>query len=182
MLEDGVGDNGNGELPGFVRTLFPAVGAFPLGIGLTRSVRRLARLRPGPFDRLGEFRTARYLVAPGDLDFAFLVVPDGARASVRTVSSRHEVAADVVIRGPLLMLLGLLDGSLDGDALFFHRLISVEGRTDAVVALRNALEDAELRPADLLGLEGEMGRLADRGVARVLGVLRRLSAPQEAHR
>lgn len=177
-----MGDIGNGELPGFVRTLFPAVGAFPLGVGLTHSVRRLARLRPGPFDRLGDFRTARYLVAPSDLDFAFLIVPDGEHASVRTVSLADAAAADVVVRGPLLMLIGLLDGSLDGDALFFHRLISVEGRTDAIVALRNALEDAELRPADLLGLDGEVGRLADRGVARILSILRRLSAPDGTHR
>ena len=172
-------DIGTGELPGFVRVLFPAVGAFPLGIGLTFAVRRLARQRPGPFERLGEFRTASYLVAPSDLDFGFLVVPDGERASVRTVSSRRSAAADVAVRGPLLVLLGLLDGSLDGDALFFHRLITVEGRTDAVVALRNALEDAELRPADLLGLDGDAGRLADRGVERILTVLGRLSAPRE---
>lgn len=173
-----MGESGQGELPGIMRVLFPAVGAFPIGVALTAAVRRLARRRPELFERLGEFRAARYLVAPGDLDFAFLIVPDGERATVRTVSARHSQPADVVVRGPLLKLIGLLDGTLDGDALFFHRLISVEGRTDALVALRNTLEDAALRPSDLLGFGGGLGRMADSGVEALLSMARRLSEPR----
>ena len=170
-----------GELPGIVRALLPAAGAAPLGIGLTLAVRRLARRRPGLFDRLGDFRTARYLIAPSDLDFAFLMIPDGERASIRTVPAQCRISTDVVVRGPLLMLIGLLDGTLDGDALFFHRLISVEGRTDALVALRNTLEDAALHPADLLGLAGGTGQIVDRGVEAILGVARRLTTPRGDH-
>jgi len=177
-----MGKSGQGELPGIVRGLFPAGGAFPLGLGLTIAVRGLARRRPELFDRLGEFRAARYLVAPSDLDFAFLIVPDGEHATVRTVSARHPQSTDVAVRGPLLMLIGLLDGTLDGDALFFHRLISVEGRTDALVALRNTLEDAALRPSDLLGFGGGLGRLADSGVEAALNLARRLSTPRGNHR
>ena len=171
----------DGELPGIVRALLPAAGAFPLGLGLTLAVRRLARRRPRMFERLGGFRTARFLVAPSDLSFAFLIVPDGERSEVRTVSAVDLPASDVVVRGPLLMLIGLLDGTLDGDALFFHRMITVEGRTDALLALRNTLEDADLRPADLLGLEGGAGRLANRGVDEIVGLLRRLVEPHAAH-
>ena len=174
-----MGESGQGELPGIVRVLFPAVGAFPLGIGLTVAVRSLARRRPELFDRLGEFRVARYLIVPSDLDFAFLIVPDGERATVRTLSARQPQSTDVAVRGPLLMLIGLLDGTFDGDALFFHRLISVEGRTDALVALRNTLEDAALHPSDLLGFGGGLGRLADSGVESVLNLARRLSTSRD---
>ena len=37
----------------------------------------------------------------------------------------------------------MIDGSLDGDALFFSRDLRVSGDTEAVVALRNALDDFE---------------------------------------
>ena len=74
----------------------------------------------------------------------------------------------------ILMLLGLLDGTFDGDALFFHRTVSVSGQTEAIVALRNAIEDAELTPADLLNLNGEAARLADRGILGSLNLARRI--------
>ena len=40
-------------------------------------------------------------------------------------------------------LFDLIDGSLDGDALFFSRKLRVTGDTEAVVALRNALDDVD---------------------------------------
>jgi predicted lipid carrier protein YhbT len=40
--------------------------------------------------------------------------------------------------------LGLAHGRFDGDALFFSGEIAVEGDIEAILALRNALDDAEL--------------------------------------
>lgn len=42
----------------------------------------------------------------------------------------------------------MIDGRYDGDALFFTRDLSVEGDTEAVVCLRNALDDVEGSIAD----------------------------------
>lgn len=162
------------RLPGLLR-LVPPIAALPAGVGLTLALRSLARRRPRLFDRLGEHRTERYLIDPVDLAFAFEVVPDGERASVRVVGSGTAPDAGVVIRGPLLALLGLLDGSLDGDALFFNRVISIGGRTEAVLALRNAIEDAELAPADLLGLRGPLARLANERIPAGIELARRLA-------
>lgn len=162
----------NARLPAFARRLLPPLAALPLGPLLTLSLRSLARRRPALFERLGEHRRACFLIDPVDLPFAFVVIPDGASAVVRTVRDLP-LRVDVVIRGPILVLLGILDGTFDGDALFFHRTLSVTGRTEAVVALRNAIEDAELRPSDLLGLGGEAGRLADRGILGSLDLARR---------
>jgi predicted lipid carrier protein YhbT len=38
----------------------------------------------------------------------------------------------------------MVHGALDGDALFFSRDIVIEGDTEAVLALRNAVDDAEI--------------------------------------
>jgi predicted lipid carrier protein YhbT len=50
---------------------------------------------------------------------------------------------DAAIAGTFFNLLNMIDGSLDGDALFFSRDLQVSGDTEAVVALRNALDDFE---------------------------------------
>ncbi|MFC5384543.1 SCP2 domain-containing protein [Aquamicrobium segne] len=163
------------SLPGLVR-LLPAFPGRPLGPLLTQALRSLARRRPETFERLGEFSKARFLIDPSDLPFAFHVVPDGQAALVRTADRQSTADFDVTIRGPILLLLGILDGSLDGDALFFHRAITVSGRTEAVVALRNAIEDAELRPSDLLGLRGAVARFADTGILNGLLLARRFVA------
>jgi predicted lipid carrier protein YhbT len=177
---------GNDETaaPIFTRLLPPFAG-LPLGPLLTLALRSLARRRPQIFERLGDERTAVYLIDPVDLPFSFSIIPDGRSTVVRAVSRTDTLQPDVVVRGPILMLLGLLDGTFDGDALFFDRTISISGRTEAVVALRNAIEDAELHPSDLLGLTGTVGRLADACILDTLDVARRLTAgasTQRGHR
>jgi len=167
--------NTEGRLPTVVRHLFPAFAGLPLGPLLTLSLRSLAGRQPRLFDRLGEHRTACYFVDPIDLAFAFTVMPDGERSVVRVVRKSETATSSVLIRGPILTLLGLLDGTLDGDALFFSRIISISGRTEAVLALRNTIEDAELRPADLLGLRGALARLADTGILGALSVARQMT-------
>lgn len=168
---------GNTEprLPAVVRHLFPVFTGLPLGPLLTLSLRSLAGRQPRLFDRLGEHRTACYFIDPIDLAFAFTVVPDAERSIVRVVRKNEAATSSVQIRGPILTLLSLLDGTLDGDALFFSRTISISGRTEAVLALRNTIEDAELRPADLLGLRGALARLVDTGILGALDVARQMA-------
>ncbi len=169
------------SLPAFARRLLPPALGLPLGPLLMLSLRSFARRRPELFERLGEYGSARYLIDPADLPFAFIVIPNGASAAVHVTTGCKPVTSDVVIRGPIMALLGILDGTFDGDALFFHRTISITGRTEAVVALRNAIEEAELRPSDLLGLRGMAARLADGAILGGLNVARGI-ATNAAHR
>lgn len=165
-----------GNLPHIFRMLSRSARYAPAGAALTKGLRRLAGRRPEVFDRLGEFRNATFLIAPSDLDVAFRLVADGERASVETIAAGAEPVCDVTVRGPLLALLGLLDGTLDGDALFFDRTISVSGRTDALLALRNALEDAELTPAEVAGVPERLTSLANRSAYAAIGLARRLTS------
>ncbi len=164
-----------GELPRLLRILAAPAGFLPLGPALTLAVRRFARRKPAVFDRLGDYGKCSFLIEPSDLDVSFLMVPDGPRAEVKCLRRRASQPADVTVRGPLLVLLGLLDGTFDGDALFFNRAIAVSGRTDALVALRNAIEGAELTPADFVGATGGLGTLVARSVIGGLGLARRFT-------
>ena len=116
---------------------------------LSAALRRAARQR-GLVDRLGPFRSATFRIAPTDLPVAFSLEPDAGRGRVRVVRHTDPGRYVATISGPLLELLGLFDGSLDADAAFFGRTLRVDGDTEAVVALHNALEAADLSMADLL--------------------------------
>lgn len=103
----------------------------------------VARSRPELFARLGPHTDKLFLIDPIDLPFVLVLRPNAAQphltASRRTERPRHDAA----IAGTFLDLLGMMDGSLDGDALFFSRDLRVSGDTEAIVALRNALDDVE---------------------------------------
>lgn len=121
----------------------------PIAVALTAALRRAARLRPRAFDRLGDFREAVYVIAPSDAPVMFVIEPSGLDGRVTVALGRTAPDCDARISGPTLLLLGLFDGSLDADAAFFRRELKVEGDTEAVLALHNALEAADLGLADL---------------------------------
>lgn len=156
---------GPGRFAGPRQTLAAAAlmaGKGPVEAALTSALRGLARARPAIFERLGEARTASFVIAPTELPIVFRLEPDGEAGRV-AVRPRGE-AGDVVIRGRLPVLLRLFDGGRDADAAFFSREISVTGDTAAVMALHNALEAADLDLVDLPGLAvgGVLAAFAER--------------------
>ena len=72
----------------------------------------------------------------------------------------------------------MIDGALDGDALFFSRDLQVSGDTEAVVVLRNALDDVEGSALD--SVIAAFGPLS-KPVSGVLSILRtqRMGNPHE---
>lgn len=114
----------------------------PLSLVLTRFARRLAARHPGMSRRLGSYGQCSFVLDPTDLPVTMLLEPRGGVPRVRL--SRGPLDADGRISGPLAALLGLVHGAYDGDALFFARDLVIEGDTAAVLALRNAIDDAEL--------------------------------------
>ncbi len=60
----------------------------------------------------------------------------------------------------------MLHGRYDGDALFFSRDLMIEGDTEVVLALRNALDDAELDlGAELAAMAGPLKGAVRRALA-----------------
>ncbi|WP_417477163.1 SCP2 domain-containing protein [Maricaulis sp.] len=122
----------------------------PMAVMLTAALRRLARQRPDVFERLGPARQARILICPAGLPMAFLVRPDGAAGAVQVVRAAAVTPCEARIEAPLDLLLGLMQGSEDGDAAFFASELWIEGETVVVLSLRNAIEEAEMNLTDLL--------------------------------
>lgn len=132
---------------------------------------------PSVFSRVTERETFAVLIAPTDLDLRLYLKLDPARPELRPAKDSDEEQVAARITGPLPALLDLLQGKSDGDALFFSRTLRIEGRTDLVVALRNALDadDIDLRAAviDSFGMTGPLTRIALAFAERIYHQLQR---------
>jgi predicted lipid carrier protein YhbT len=106
--------------------------------------RSVARTHAGMFGRLREHANKRFLIDPTDLPFVFILTPAVDNPSVAVARSSEGLPYDARIAGPIAALIGLVHGAYDGDALFFSRDLVIEGDVEAALALRNALDDAEL--------------------------------------
>lgn len=132
---------------------------------LSRIVRRIADRHPSLFARLGPHQSTDFLIDPVDLPLVLHLRPDPQALVLRAVPRRAAPRAGAVIRGRFLLLLELLDSQEDGDAAFFSRDLEVGGDTEAVVRLRNALDDVDGsiagETAEMFGAPGRalLGRL-----------------------
>ncbi len=125
---------------------------------LTAAMTAVARRHPALFRRLASLGDPVYLIDPEDLPLAFLLRPAAGARGLTACRRPDTAAATATIRAPFLTLIDLLEGRLDGDALFFSRDLVIEGDVEAVVALRNAVDGAEI---DLLAdIALELGPLA----------------------
>jgi O2-independent ubiquinone biosynthesis accessory factor UbiT len=128
----------------------------------------VARTRPELFARLGPHVNKRFLVDPIDLPFVLVLVPNSARPHLTAYRRSEKPPHDACIAGTFLDLLDMIDGSQDGDALFFSRDLRVSGDTEAVVALRNALDDFEGNVVD--SFAGAFGPLSAPATLAISGL------------
>lgn len=114
----------------------------PAALVLSAAARRVAGRHPGLMVRLGPYRHSRFALTASDVPLTFLM--DLSRDPIGISLHAAPPAADARITGKLAALVGLVHGVWDGDALFFSRDLTIEGDTSAALALRNAIDDAEL--------------------------------------
>ena len=121
-------------------------------------LRRLGRVHPRLFADLARLAPASVGVAPTDLPHRFRLEIGGGRPPRLALAQATDPPPDAAIEGSLESLIDLLEGRIDGDALFFSRAITVTGDSAAVVGLRNTLDRY---PIDVLeAATGLLGPLA----------------------
>jgi O2-independent ubiquinone biosynthesis accessory factor UbiT len=173
---------GRGGLPGAAFAAMRLLPLAPLDIAANAMLAALLARRPRMLGRLGEHAGKRFAIDPTDCPFVFLLEPCAQNPRLHAAPSLAGVDYDVRIAGVLMVLIGLLDGAYDGDALFFSRDLVIEGDTAAVLALRNAIEDAALTPDLVLGVPERLGPMVNGGLRRAGRRLRHLlGAPGERH-
>ncbi len=148
------------------------------------AVRTVRSRHASVFERLADLDAGSIAVEPTDLPVGFLLSLGGSEISLTVYDSPADPdLSGATIRAPLLTLIDLLEGRLDGDALFFSRDLKVVGDMELVVALRNAVDDAEIDLIDdLLSVLGPLAQPARRFADQARGILDRASRDIDALR
>lgn len=137
---------------------------------LTRAVAALLhgmeRAHPKLFKNLARLKPTIVHVEPSDLPHCFELRYGGdEKPVVRILPKGTPAAADAEIKGNLDILLNLLEGRIDGDALFFTRGLVITGDTAAIVALRNTLDREEIDLfSDITGMFGPLAKPVGRAL------------------
>lgn len=157
-------------LPSSIQTLLRPV---PLALGERTAQIALARVlrrHPDLFERLGEHADKTIVFAATDLPFEFAVNPK--EGTVRAARPGGILRSDARICGPLVLLLSLAEGRVDGDAEFFGRQIAIDGDMELVLALRNALENSAIDfTKDLAPARGPFRRPVEAALDKVRTLL-----------
>lgn len=148
---------------------------------LTLAMAGVVRRHEAAFARLADLGDSVFLIDPVDLPVDFLLRPGAAPPSLTAVrSGGADIAPTATIRGTLLSLIDLLEGRVDGDALFFSRDLAVEGDTEAVLVLRNAVDGADIDLIEVVAATlGPLGGLARRLLRPADAALRRMTRDLE---
>ncbi len=168
-----------GYLPPYLAKVASVLPLLPLELVARRLLANAMAARPSFAARLGEHAGRTFAIDPVDCPFVFLITPQQGHASLNLVRDLSAATYDARIAAPLVILLGMIDGTYDGDALFFSRDLVIEGDTGAVLALRNAIENAEFDPSLVLGLPKSIHGPFNRATEMAFNRLRRtLDAPE----
>ncbi|HVI51426.1 MAG TPA: SCP2 sterol-binding domain-containing protein [Candidatus Sulfotelmatobacter sp.] len=97
---------------------------------------------PDILERLAAYPDAVVGIDPVDLPFTLVLEPIPEQPRLTVCRDFDDIRPSAVIRGPLEMLFALAEGRIDGDAAFFSRQLVIEGDTEVVLALRNAMDGA----------------------------------------
>ena len=153
------------NVPGLLLAFMPLAFVQPI---LGHIAAHVAKDRPELYARLGVHARKKFLIDPTDLPFVLILAPQVDRPNLRAYRRSEAPPHDAAIAGTFFNLLDMIDGAQDGDALFFSRNLKVTGDTEAVVALRNALDDFEGSALD--SVVGSFGPLAKPAALMVSGL------------
>jgi hypothetical protein len=184
-------------------SLIPGPVLARLTVLLTRAMRRrhprlvanFARLDPAVVHVFPSDLPHRFAIEFGGGKMDVRVLPDSAARDSNARAARDSNARaardsnaraargdgpkppDAEIRGNLMALIDLLEGRIDGDAMFFSREIEITGSTAVIVAVRNTLDREEILITDeIAAMFGPLERPARRIAQRIDAAIGRARA------
>ncbi|WP_319413893.1 SCP2 sterol-binding domain-containing protein [uncultured Cohaesibacter sp.] len=163
------------SFPPIVARLTRHLPLLPLERLISEVANRVASQHPEFFDRLDEYAKKSFVIVPTDLDWIACLSFHNEKVQLRLSRSLESFAnRDVTVTAPFFSLVSLLDGEEDGDALFFSRDLTIEGDTEAVLALRNALDDAEIDFVhECSAIAGPLSQPLEAGGKRLIALLKK---------
>jgi len=115
----------------------------PLNKLLQHITRHIQNNHPTILARLTPLAGTNFLICPTDLPHDMrLIIGDGHVECM--IEDAFMQPVDVRISGPFSCLMDMMDGRIDGDALFFSRSLAIEGNTEALLTLRNAMDSDDI--------------------------------------
>ncbi len=112
-----------------------------LQTGINKLTKLFLQQHPKVITKMAEFSPARLVLVPADMPFCFFVEFTKDSLQINIIDSNAYSGSNLtIVTASLEVFIKMLEGDLDGDALFFSRQLMVEGDTTIVVALRNILE------------------------------------------
>ncbi|MCF6215865.1 MAG: SCP2 sterol-binding domain-containing protein [Emcibacter sp.] len=115
----------------------------PLNLLLQYTADHIQKSHPAILTRLEQIAGTVFLIQPTDFPHDIRLTIQKNHVSCQ-IEDEFMGLADVTICGPLLSLMDMMDGKLDGDALFFSRHLTIEGDTAALLTLRNAVDSDDI--------------------------------------
>lgn len=124
----------------------------PVGWLAQRIVEAVVRRHPDISERLSGLSGKRLMLDPCDLPLAFVLELTDRAPRVEVVAQDHDPGLPIhaTVRGSVAQLISLVEGRVDADALFFSRRLSIDGDTELVVAIRNAMDGSAIDLRELL--------------------------------
>ncbi|HUX72440.1 MAG TPA: SCP2 sterol-binding domain-containing protein [Steroidobacteraceae bacterium] len=139
-------------------------------------VRGLGRTHPRLIANLAALEPAVVHITPLDLPYCF-TLRIGCSPLTLQIVDHGPNGADAGVAASAATFLDLLEGRIDGDALFFRRDLAICGNSSVIVGLRNVMDREQLCLADeIAALLGPLGAPARALARRCDPILDRIGA------
>ncbi len=134
----------------------------PINRILAQLIAVMHRRHSDVFARMTTVASPVFRINATDIPFDLILDANPIKPAL-TATRDATIDTAATISGPLLTLMALLEGQIDGDALFFTRQLIIKGDTEAVLALRNAVDGSDIDlMQDLSSIFGPAAPMATR--------------------
>jgi len=114
------------------------------GLILNSVANKIYRNHPSMAERLQPIINSSFFVKITNLPFNVFFTIEEKGVAVKALHNSEQPTADLTISSDLTSLVNIFEGDEDGDKLFFSRKLQINGNSEALVTLRNAIDSQDI--------------------------------------